>query len=115
MATRQQLTDRAKQIGACFVLNEYSDDLDTSACMVGQHVPLPGATEHLPLTPTASATVDTKDTATFDARAMDDNDEIWTIQADHRTGWNKTFKSGERIVAFCMVLFCVIMRNRSYL
>ena len=73
---------------------EYSDDLDTSSYMVGQQVPLPGATEQVPLTPTASATVDTKDTATFDARAMDDNDELWTIQADHRTGWNKTFKSG---------------------
>ena len=35
MATRQQLTDRANQIGACFVLNEYSDDPDTSACRYG--------------------------------------------------------------------------------
>ena len=68
---------------------------DTSARMVGQHVPLVGeATEQVPFTPTASATVDTKDTATFDARLMDDNDEIWTIEVDHRTGWNKTFKSG---------------------
>ena len=95
MATRQQLTDRANQIGACFVLNEYSDDPDTSAYLVGQHVPLPGeATEQVPLTPTASATVDTKDTATFTARVMDDNDEIWTTEADHRTGWNKTLMSG---------------------
>ena len=25
---------------------------------------------------------------------MDDNDEQWATEADHRTGWNKTFKSG---------------------
>ena len=31
------------------------------------------------------------------ARAVDDNDEIWTIEADHRTGWDK-----ERIVACCV-------------
>ena len=95
VATRPQLTDRANQLAACFVLDEYSDDPDTSARVVGQHVPLVGeATEQVPFTPTASATVNTKDTATFDARVMDDNDEIWTIEVDHRTGWNKTFKSG---------------------
>ena len=67
-------------------LTNYSDDPDTFAHMVGQHVPLPGeATEQVPFTPTASATVDTKDTATFDDRVMDDNDEIWTIEVDHRT------------------------------
>ena len=80
---------------ACFVLNQYNDDPDTSAHMVGQHVPLPGeTTEQVQLTPTASNTVDTKDTATFDARVIDDNDETWTIKVHHRTGWNKTFKSG---------------------
>ena len=30
MATRQQLTNQANQAGMCFVLNEYSDDPDTS-------------------------------------------------------------------------------------
>ena len=63
--------------------------------MVGQNVPLPTeTTEQVPLTPTASAAVDTKDTATFNTRVMDDNDEVWAIEADHRTGCNKTFKSG---------------------
>ena len=75
-----------------FVLNEYSDDPDISAYMVGQNVPLPPeATEHVPLTPTASAAVEIKNTATFNGRAMDDNDEPWATEADHRTGWNKTF------------------------
>ena len=69
MATRQQVTNHANQAGVCFVLNEYSDDLDTSAYMVGQNVPLPTeATEQIPLTPTASAAVDTKNTATFNER-----------------------------------------------
>ena len=81
MATRQQLTDRADQIGACFVLNEYCDDPTET-------------TEQVPLTPTASAAFDTKDTATFNTCVTDDNDEIWAIEADHRTGWDKTFKSG---------------------
>ena len=73
MATRQQPTDRANQIGACFVRNEYSDDPDTSAYMVGQNVPLSTEpTEQISLTPTASAAVDIKNTATFDVRAMGD-------------------------------------------
>ena len=95
MATRQQLTDRANQSAECFVLNEYSDDPQKSAYMVGQNVPLPPeATEHIPLTPTASAAVDTKNTATFNDRVMNDNDEPWATEADRRTSWNKTFKSG---------------------
>ena len=99
VATRPQLADRANQLAACFVLDEYSDDPDTSARMVGEHVPLVGeATEQVPLTPTASATVDTKDTATFDARVMDDNDEIWTIEVDHN-GIQRS--RAERIVACC--------------
>ena len=114
MATRQHVTDRANQAGACFVLIECSDDPDTSAFLVGQHVPLLGeATEQVPLTPTASATVDTKDTATFDACVMDNNDEMWTIEADHRTGWNKTFESGTYRGMLCwFFFFCVIMRNK---
>ena len=36
-ATRQHLTSQAIQGGVCFVLNEYSDDPDTSANMVGQN------------------------------------------------------------------------------
>ena len=95
MATRQQLTYRATQSGACFVLSEYSDDLDIFANMVGQPVPLPGEeTEQVPLTPTASAAVDIKNTATFNDRAMYDNDEPSTTEANDRTGRNKTFKSG---------------------
>ena len=66
MATRQHLTDRANQAGACFVLNEYSDDPDASAYLVGQNVPLPTET----------------------------TEQICATEADHRTGWNKTFKSG---------------------
>ena len=90
-ATRQQLTNQANQAGVCFVLNEYSDDPDKSAYTVGQNVPLPSeGTEQIPLTPTASAAVETKN----NDRAMDDIDEIWATEADHRTGWNKTFKSG---------------------
>ena len=63
--------------------------------MVGLNIPLPTETiKQIPLTPTASAAVDAKDTATFNVRVMDDNDEIWATEADHRTGWNKTFKNG---------------------
>ena len=90
MATRQQLSNQANQVGVCFVLNQYSGDPDTSADMVGRNVPLPTEpTEQIPLTPTASAAVNIKNTATFDVRVMDDNDEPWATEADHRTGWNK--------------------------
>ena len=91
MATRQHLTRQANQAGVCFVLSEYSDDPDTFAYMVGQNVPLPTEpTEQIPFT----AAVDIKNTATFNDRAMDNNDETWATEADYRTGWNKTFKSG---------------------
>ena len=95
VATRQQLTNQANQAAACFVLNAYCDDPDTHAYMVGLNIPLPKeTTEQIPLTPTASAAVDAKDTATYNVRVMDDNDEIWSTEADHRTGWNKTFSRG---------------------
>ena len=95
MATRQHLANQATQAGVCFVLNEYSDDPDTSAYMVGHNVPLSTeATEHIPLTPTACAAVDIKNAATFNDRVMDDNDEPLATEADDRTGWGETFKSG---------------------
>ena len=82
----------------CFVLNDYSDDPDTSAYMVGQNVPLPteSARQTL-LTPKVSAAfaaVDTKKGCTFDVHTMDDNYEPWLSGTDHKTGWNKEFKSG---------------------
>ena len=110
MATRQHLSNQTNQVGACFVLNDFSDDPDTSAYIVGQHAPLPTeTTEQVPLTPTASAAVDTKDTATFNYRAMDDNDEPWATEADHRTGWNKTFKSG----SYRGMLYEIVLRDFS--
>ena len=108
MATRQQLTDRANQIGACFVRNEYSDDPDTSAYMVGQNVPLPTEpTEQIPLTPTASAAVDIKNTAIFNDGAMDYNGEPWATEADHRTGWDRKFKSG----TYRGMLYGIVLRD----
>ena len=54
--------------------------------MVGQNVLLPTeASEQRSLTPTASAAVDIKNTPNFNDRAMDDNDELWATEADHRT------------------------------
>ena len=76
--------------------------------MVGQHVFLPReANEQVSLTPTASAAMDTKDTAIFNARVMDDNDEMRAIEADHRTGRNNTFKSG----TYRGMLYGVILRD----
>ena len=108
MATRQHLSNQANQVGVCFVLNECSDDPDTSAYMVGQNVPLPTEpTEQIPLTPTASAAVDIKNTPTFDVRVMDDNDEPWSTEADHRRDWNKTFKSG----TYRGMLYRIVLRG----
>ena len=41
MTTQHHLSNRAKQVGVWFVLNDNSDDPDTSVYMVGQNVPLP--------------------------------------------------------------------------
>ena len=73
MSTRQHLIDGANQTVVRFVLNEYSDDPDISACMVVQHVLLPPEA-------TEPATVDIKET-----HAMDDTDEPWVSETDHRT------------------------------
>ena len=71
-------TKKESKNGICFVLNEYSDDPDTSAYMVGQNEPLPmERTEQVSLTPTASATTDIQNTATFSGRAVENNDETW--------------------------------------
>ena len=95
MATRQHLSNQTNQVGACFVLNDNSDDPDSSAYMVGQHVRAPTEpTGRLPLTPTASAADDTKKAGTFDDHAIDDNDEPWVSETDHGTVWNQEFKSG---------------------
>ena len=62
--------------------------------MVGQNVPIPPeSVKQPPMTPTASAAVDTKKEGIFDGDAMDDNDEPWLSETDHRTRWNKEFKS----------------------
>ena len=99
---------QANQAGVCFVLNKNSDDPDTSTYMVGQNVPLPTeTTEQIPLTPTATAAVDTKNTATFNDRAMDDNDEPCATEADHRAGWNKTFKIG----TYRGMLYGIVLRD----
>ena len=90
-----KFSNKANQVGACFVLNDNSDDPDTSAYMVGQNVLSPTEpTEQTPLTPTASAAVDVKKAGTFDVHATDHNDETWARETDHRTVWNKEFKSG---------------------
>ena len=87
VATRQHLSNQANQVGVCFVLNDYMDDLDTSAYMVGPNVPLPAeSAKRTPLTPTASAAADTEKGDIFDDHAMDDNDEPWSSETHHRTG-----------------------------
>ena len=44
---------QANQVGVCFVLNDYSDDPDTSVYTVGQNVLLPTeSAKQTPLTPT---------------------------------------------------------------
>ena len=75
---------------------------------VSQNVLLPTEqAEQIPLTPTASAPFDIKNTATFNHRAMDDNDEPWATEADHRTGWNTTSKSG----TYRVMLYGIVLRD----
>ena len=115
MATRQHLSNQANQAGECFVLNEHSDDPDTSAYMVGQNVPLPTKpTELTPLTPTASAAVDIKKTATFDVRAVDDNRRAMGDRGRLQDRLEPTRSRAERIALCCMALFRATTRNKSY-
>ena len=111
MTTQQHLSNQAKQVGMCFVLNDYSDDPDTSAYMVGQNVPLPteSARQTLltPISSAAPAGADTKKGGIFDVHAMDDNDEPWLSETDHKTGWNKEFKSG----TYRGMLYGIVLRD----
>ena len=70
MTTQQHLSNQANKVGMCFVLNDYSDETDKSAYMVGQNVPLPtkpaGQTLLTPIAPAVSAAVDTKQGGIFD-------------------------------------------------
>ena len=95
MTTQQHLSNKTKKIG---ILSDYSDEPDTSANMVGQNVPLQnesaGPTLLTPIAPVASATEDTKKGGIFDVHAMDDDDEAWSSETDHNSGWNKESKSG---------------------
>ena len=59
---------------------------------------------HLCLT---AAAVDTKKGGIFDDHAMDDNDEPWLSETDHRTGWNKDFKSG----TYRGMLYGIVLRD----
>ena len=114
-ATRQHLTNQANQPGMCFVLNEYSDDRNASACMVGQNVLLlTEATEHITLTPTASAAVDIVNTATFQ-RSRDGRRRRNMWRPKPITGHDGTKRSRvERIVVCCTELFCAFVRNTLY-
>ena len=61
MTTQQHLSNQASKAGVCFVLNDHSDDPDTSAYVVGRNVPSPTeSAKQTPLTPTTSAAVDIK-------------------------------------------------------
>ena len=101
----------SEQVGVCFVLNDYSDDPDTSGYMVGQNVPLPPeSAKQTPMTPTASAAVDTKKEGIFDGHAMNDNDEPWLSTFHIGTKSSRA----ERIVVCCMKLFWEIIRNTLY-
>ena len=107
MAARQHLSNQSNQVGVCFVLNDNSDDTDTSSNMVGINVPEPTeSSKQTLLTPTASAAVDIKNGGIFDDHAMDDNDEPSLSETDHRTGWNKEFESG----AYRGMLYRIVLR-----
>ena len=115
MTTQQHLSNKTKKIGMYFVLSDYSDEPDSSANMVGQNVPLPkesaGQTLLTPIAPVASATVDTKKGGIFDVHAMDDDDEAWSSETDHNSGWNKESKGGAyRGMLYGIV--CAITRNK---
>ena len=78
--------------------------------MVGQNVPLTESDRQTLLTPIASAApaaVDTRKGGIFDVHAMDDNDEPWLSETDHKTGWNKEFKSG----TYCGMLYGIVLRD----
>ena len=80
MATRQRLHNRKVRRGY----------VSSSTSTVTIRIPLP----------------DMKNTATFRDRAMEDNDEPW-LEADHRTGWNRTFESG----TYRGMLYGIVLRD----
>ena len=81
--------------------------------MVGQNVLLPmesaGQTLLTPIASAASTAVDTGTGGISDAHAMDDNDEPWLSETDHKSGWNTKFKS----VTYRGMLYGIVLRRWS--
>ena len=114
MATRQHLSNQANQVGVCFVLNEYSDDPNTSAYMYGQNVPLSTEpTQQTPLTPTASNAVDIKKHNYFQRschgrqrQTMDD-----PKPTTGQDGTNRPRSGTYRGMLYVFFFFCMIFGN----
>ena len=98
MTTQLHLCSQPKKVTTCFVLNDCSDDSETLANIAGQNVPLPtevtGQTLLTPKASTASTAVDTRTGSVFDVHAVDDDDEPWMRETDHKSCWNTRFKRG---------------------
>ena len=89
LATRQQLASQPNQFGVCFVLNEYSDDLDTASAAVSRTHPL--------------STIAPRTTTTNHGRPKSITGQAGTKRS-----------RAERIVVCCMDLFCATIQNKLY-
>ena len=96
--TRLHLSSQPKKVATCFVPNDCSDDSGILANIADQFVLLPkqstGQTFPTPTVSTASTAVVTRTGSVSHVCVVDNDDELWLIEIDYKSGWNTRCKSG---------------------
>ena len=67
------------------------------------------STRETPWTPTVPIAVDTRTKNILDVHAVDDDDESWSSEDKHKSGWNTRFKGG----TYRGMLYGVVLQNYS--
>ena len=98
MTRRLHVSSRPEKVTTCFVLNDCSDDSGILADIDDQNALLPkkstGRTFLTPTASTASTAVDTGTGSVSDVCVVNNDDEVWLIEPDYKSGWITRFNSG---------------------
>ena len=94
-STQLHPSSKPKKVTTCFVLDDCGDNFDTFVNTAGGKVSFSmESTRQTPSTPTAPIAVDTRRQNVLDVHATDDDDESWSSEDHHKSGWNTRFNGG---------------------
>ena len=93
--TQLHPSSKPKKVTTCFVLDDCGDNFDTFVNTAGGKVSFSvESTRQTPSTPIAPIVVDTRRQNILDVHATDDDDESWSSEDHHKSGWNTRFNGG---------------------